>query len=731
MTKSRDKNNAYPTDNAASPRSRAMMIARGEFLRSIVALIVLTVVAAVLLAGLAIPIVGVAGVATKAGTQAFKDLPDEFEPLSPSEQSVIVASDGSVIAKFYAENRIVVDIKDMSEWVQKAAVAIEDRRFYEHKGVDPYGLFRAAINNLASDSTQGASTITQQYVKNTRIELGLQTGDDEAVREASAHTLTRKILEAKYAVSLEHKMPKKKILEGYLNIAPFGPNVYGVEAASRHYFSKSAKDLELSEAVLLAGLSQSPVDFNPLVHPKRAQTRRDQVLFAMLDEKLITKQQYDEVKKTRIEDVLHVSQEEQGCQTAGSAAYFCQYVVAEILNSVNFGKTIAERRRLLTRGGLIIQSTLNPTKQKLAQEAVEAYVPKNDPSDVRGTVTSVEPGTGKIIAMAQNTNFGQPSEADPTATQNNLAADKAHGGGAGYQPGSSFKTMTLATWYQSGRSGGEVLGGRTSYAANEFRSSCPDKVHVSSYNFKNSEGLSTAASSVIVGTERSLNTTYVAMASKLDLCDIKKMAEKVGAVPGDGSEPEWYPSSVLGSGSVPPLSMANAFATFANKGVYCSPIAITSVTTRQGKELEAPSADCHRTVDETVANKVMQTLKSTYNSYGGRVSLGREAGTKTGTTDGASDAWLVGATPNLSTAVWMGHSDRLAPMVNITIGGQYYRVVYGSTAPSAIWKKYMIEAVADLPKERFPSANIGSRFPPKPKEPKKKEKSDNSSSEDD
>lgn len=686
---------------------RAVYVRRDDYKRSLRALAVLTLVSAIMLTGLAIPFAGVAGIATRAGTQAFKDLPDEFKPLPPSEQSKLLAADGTLLAKFYVENRIIIDLKDMSKWVQKAAIAIEDRRFYHHSGVDIQGLFRAVANNLAGQKMQGASTITQQYVKNTRIEIGLQTGDDEAVREASAPTLMRKIIEAKYAVSLEKKMSKDKILEGYLNITPFGPNVYGVQAASKAYFSKDAKDLDIGESALLAGLTQSPVELEPTRYPKRAQTRRDQVLFAMLNEGMITKEQYDKEKARNVKDMLKPSHDYAGCQTAGSAAYFCEYVVAEIYNSEKFGKSVAERRRLLTRGGLTIQSTLDPKKQEAAMQAIDAYVPVGDPSGVKTAIVSVEPGTGKIVAMAQNTNFGNPTDKDPQATQNNYSADQVHGGGAGFQPGSSFKPITLATWFQAGHSAGEVIPESYSYPASAFRSSCPDKAAPSAWTFHNSGGARPGPQSVTVGTNKSLNSVYVGMLSRLDLCEVMKMSQKLGAVPGDGSKPMWTPAAILGSNSVPPIYMANAYATMANRGVYCSPIAMTAVTDQTGKKIDIPSANCHRTIREDVADKTMQTLKGTYYSYGGNINIGREAATKTGTTDNHGAAWLVGTTPNLATAVWVGYSEKTGSLENVKIGGRYYSRVYGMTIPQPMWGTYMRKAVEGMPAERFAAAPAG------------------------
>lgn len=667
---------------------------------------------AILFAGLAIPAVGTVGMISRAGTATFNELPDTFEPVPPSEQSVVLAADGSVLAHFFAQNRRVVALNEMSPWVRKAIIAIEDHRFYDHHGVDLEGNVRAVANNLAGGSMQGASTLTQQYVKNTLIEIGLQSGNDQMVRDAKAPTIQRKLREAKYATSVEKKYSKDQILAGYLNIAPFGPSVYGVEAAALHYFSKHAKDLTLAEGALLAGLTQSPSAYDPLRFPKQAQKRRDLVLSAMLGYGDITQAEYDTAHSLKVADMLKPSHEPQGCAAAGSAAYFCSYVVNEIYNNAAYGKTLQERRRLLLRGGLTIHTTLQPAAQKAAQQALEAQVPKNDPSNAKIALASIEPGTGKIIALAQNTTFGVTVPNDPSATEVSFAVDRAHGGGAGYQTGSSYKVFTLAAWLDSGKSAYASVGGRTQYDASEFTATCPQAAP-SNWTLKNAHSGTERPTSVITATQQSLNTGFANMASELDLCAIMDMAKKTGAVPGDDTwwgdndEHLFTPAAILGSGSVPPLSMANAYATFINDGRYCKPLAIEAVEDRDGKALDIPTTQCHQAIKAETAQKVTRVLNLTYQSYGGQTAIGRPAMTKTGTTDHAEAAWLVGGVPQLSTAVWIGHSEGTAPLVDVTIGGRFYHVVYGSTIPSAAWKAYMAQVTAPMEVKPFSAVDLG------------------------
>ena len=222
-------------------------------------------------------------------------------------------------------------------------------------------MVRALVSNNAGGSRQGASTLTQQYVRNTLIETGLKNDDHKLIRDATESTVARKLREMKFALSLEQKYSKQQILEGYLNIAAFSPSTYGVEASARHYFSKSAKDLTVAEAALMAGTTNAPSAYDPVTQPELAKNRMDWVLTKMLEEKFITKAQYDQAVATPIASMLHVSESPAGCGAAGSAAYFCSYVVNEVLGSENFGPDVASRRQLLTRGGLKITTTFEPS----------------------------------------------------------------------------------------------------------------------------------------------------------------------------------------------------------------------------------------------------------------------------------------------------------------------------------------------------------------------------------
>lgn len=682
---------------------------RQQLRRTLTAMAALIALTAVLLAGLSLPVVGIAGLTARVGMSAMTEIPSEFKPTPPSQQSVLYSHDGKEITRFYAENRIVVKLKDMSPWVQKGTIAIEDHRFYEHRGVDLEGMARAIVNNLAGRDTQGASTLTQQLVKNTLIDKGLRAGDMNEVRKAREQSIARKMREAKDALAIEKKLSKDQILEGYLNIAPYGASVYGVESASRYYFSKGAKDLSISEGALLAGMTQSPAKYDPTVHPEAGKNRRDQVLKAMLRERMITYKQYEEAKSHKISEMLNISPEKQGCGAAGKASYFCAFAVNEIYNNPAFGKSVNDRARLLLRGGLKIYTTMDSKMQDAATDAAMDQIPEKDPSGLSIAISSLEPGTGKIRALAQNTTYGSPDEDHPRATENSFGVDKAHGGGAGFQPGSSYKVVTLASWFDNGYSAYSMVGGKNHFNAGDWKISGNCPVQAGNWDIKNAFGGYDHATTVLEGTEQSLNTTFAAMAANLNLCDIYKMSEKMGAVNGDPDVKENLgPSFVIGASSVPPLNMANAFATIASGGNRCTPIALEKVVDSEGKKFRVPSANCKRTIDEKVANKTAQVLVSTARTYGGSVNIGRELLAKTGTTDRPDAAWTAGATPNLATAVWVGYSQgNIRPLLGMTVNGRYWGTIYGQTIPAEGFREYMAKAVQGLPATTFPKANIG------------------------
>ncbi|HSU46806.1 MAG TPA: transglycosylase domain-containing protein, partial [Arthrobacter sp.] len=364
----------------------------------------------VLAASLVVPAVAAAGMGVSSSIGFFESLPAELTVQPPSQATKVLTSDGQPIATFYAENRVRVPLDQMSPFIKDGIVAIEDSRFYEHAGVDPQGIVRAIVSNLTKGGEQGASTITQQYVTNILNETELSQDRPDAVVLNGQKNLGDKLREMKLSIALEKKYTKDQILEGYLNIVFFSSNAYGIEAAARYFFSTSAKDLTLPQAALLAGLVNSPTLYNPATNPDKSMVRRNQVLSEMLRLRKITQAQHDEAVATPIQ--LKITPQQQGCANAAMAPYFCDYISHLILNNPAYGATEPERERRLYRGGLTIVTTLDSRLQAAAQAQVDGTAGAN-PDRWAASLLSLQPGSGKILAMAQNTVFlPQPGKFD-------------------------------------------------------------------------------------------------------------------------------------------------------------------------------------------------------------------------------------------------------------------------------------------------------------------------------
>ncbi|QJC22540.1 penicillin-binding protein [Arcanobacterium buesumense] len=702
-----------------------------------------------LLAAMAIPVAATSGMAVNAVTKVFDDLPTQIDFTTPSEASVIVAADGTKLASFYSENRIVVASEDISQFIKDAAVSIEDQRFYQHNGIDAQGILGAAFSNLTgSSSLAGGSTITQQYVKNALIEKGRIDDDDEQIAAATEQTIARKLNEARFAVAVENNMSKDEILTAYLNIAQFGPSQYGVEAASRYYYSKPAKDVTLEQAAMLAGITQAPGRWDPVTNPEGALTRRNTVLSTMLEQGYIDQAQYDAASAVSIEDMLSVSPAYNGCAEAGISANFCEYVVRDVLNSELLGQTRDERIQKLYRGGLTIHSTVNPADQQAAYDALIAQVPLGDPSNIDMALSSVEPGTGKIRAMVQNRPFGNPSDEEPLATKVNNNVGEDMGGGAGFQPGSTFKIFTLVDWIAKGHGPNDTVNGsrQITIPANKWNISCAPGL-ADTFSPSNNAGIGYGNMSVVNATRNSVNTAYADMSSKLDLCDITKTAEAMGARQGSFVNASMIedlhragltnvkegditpiiprPTQVLGVNPTTPLSMAVAVATLAADGNACKPHAFTQITDRDGNVLADQQPECRQVIDKDVArtvNGVLQQIPQPGATGAAAVLAGgRPSGGKTGTTDGAYHAWYVGYTPQLASAVWSGHMTGNIPMLNLVVNGVFHGTVYGGTLAAPAFRSFMNAALANEPIVSFARPEHPVKPAEKTEEEKKKE----------
>ena len=684
--------------------SHSRAVRPAQLLALLLAFLSVSSLMGVVTAGMLVPVAGPTALVAKSVPSVFNELPGDLQTVTPAEESQLLDSSGGVIAHFYDKQRIVVPSANIADVMKKAIVAIEDKRFYEHNGVDATGIARALVTNLGDSGRQGASTITQQYVRNSLAERGYLEGDAEQVSAATEQTTERKLREIKYALALEKTQSKDEILTGYLNIAPFGPITYGVEAASQRYFSKSASELNYLEAALLAGLVQSPVQYDPLTHPEAAQERRDTVLATMLDQGVITQEEYDEGIATTVDSMLHPTVSSEGCSGADSSkAYFCDYVLSQFLEDPTFGATRIERERLLKTQGITIRTTLDSAKQDAAYASLTNAIPVGDASGLNDALVSLDPRTGKVLAMAQNTTYG----IEAGQTMSNYAAD------GNFQVGSTFKVFTLLQWFKEGHSAYETVGSANTFYPNGAFKCDGRSITTEGYQVNDLAG-KTGTMNVVRATGQSVNQAFVNMASRVDFCSIFQTAYDMG-ITEDGEVPAPFPANILGSVSSSPLHMASVFATIANSGQQCKPQSIESVTDRDENVLKEFAADCKEVISPDLANMTAALLTASAGQYytSTRLGDGRPFAAKSGTTDGHANTWLTGFTPSLATSVWVGHGDNSSQEVSgVVINGVYHSEIFGETyVGQNIWAPYMTQALAGTPIEAVSNANIGATTP--------------------
>jgi membrane peptidoglycan carboxypeptidase len=660
-----------------------------------VLVLAVSVLAGLLVAGLAFPVVGGFGMLTKAGADSFGKLPAELKEDPLPQRSKILAADGSTLADLYFnENRILAPISQMPAQLLYALVAIEDSRYYEHGGVDVRGLARAFVRNSQAGSVQqGGSTITQQYVKNVLIE---SASDKAGKKAATARSTDRKIREAKYAIALERRYTKKQILEKYLNISYFGSGVYGVGTAAQYYFHKPVRSLSLGESALLAGMVKNPQLYNPVTSPKAAKARRDVVLRRMVEVGFLDAT--TAAKTVRLPLGKIVPQKLSGIEDSKVAPAFLDYVRTYFLNDPRFGETQGERATKLFQGGLVIQTTLDPKLQAAAQQALDSTLPLR--SDPAAAAVVVKPGTGEVRAMAVVNH-------DPKTTKVNLAL----GGSSGFQPGSTFKMFTLASAIEQGLPLRLRISSPARYRADPTVCKNP-----ADGDFNNAGDSEAGNFDMATATWLSVNTYYVQLEQRVGVQKVAGMARRLGV-----ALPENIPSNecslTLGAREVAPIDMASAYATLAAQGLYCKPTPITSVTA-PGQPALTIAPDCRQALDRDVANTVTAVLRGVIDGpnphrTGKGAHLGRPAAGKTGTTNGPTAAWFDGYTPDFATAVWMGYPSR--PFEHPLRNVHGVRTVYGGTFPASMWRQIMTAAHDGLPATDFvpPPAStlLGTQVP--------------------
>jgi penicillin-binding protein 1A len=559
---------------------------------------------------------------------ALPKLDDYREHELPLAQtSFLYAADGSLITRLHAaEDRVILPPRSIPQTIRDAAVAIEDKRFYYHHGVDVRAIVRAAYADVsAGEIVEGGSTITQQLVKQ------LYVGTDE--------TFSRKIDEAALAWQLEDELTKDQILTRYLNTVYFGQGAYGVQAAARSYFGVDADRLSLAQAAMLAGLIQKPNDYDPFLHPTHARQRRNVVLTAMLDQGMIPEGAFDKASRAKVRLDTAVEDERY------PFPYFVDYFKQWFLSNPKFGPTREDRYKLLFTGGLRIVTTLDPSFQRAAETAVHSVL--SYPNDPAGAMTAIDPRTGYVRAMVggRDTDYWNADSPDGRV---NLAT----GGSTGRQAGSSFKPFALVAALENGISPSTVFP-------------APARIEIpldngQVWDVSNAEGSGYGSLTLEAATINSVNTVYAQLIDRLGADTVVEVAKRMGirccqrtTNPKRPLLP--YLSAVLGTNEVNSLEMASAYGTLATGGRHVNPIPVISITDPQGQLLWQASPKPEQVVDPQVASAADQILQQVVlYGTGTAANIGRPQIGKTGTAQAYRDAWFVGALPQLVAAVWVG-----------------------------------------------------------------------------
>ena len=577
----------------------------------------------------------------------LQDLPDPDAPgaFDVARATEIYSADGKLLARLYLENRRIVPISKMSTDLIDAVVAVEDQRFYEHNGVDSIGLMRAVVVNFTEGfGEEGASTITQQYIRNTIL-----------LNERTEISLARKVREAYLAMELEKRYSKREILEMYLNAVYFGDGAYGAQAASRTYFATDADDLTLAQAALLAGLPQQPSRLDPYDNPDGAIARRNEVLLDMYKNGYITRDEMLDAQNVTLE-LKRAKDPEDGIY---SAPYFVAHVKKEL--QAKFSPAV------VFKGGLKVTTTLDSKMQKYAEDAVYDRLGNRGPE---GALVSIDPRNGYVKALVGGRDFHK--------NRFNLAT-QAH-----RQPGSAFKTFVLVTAIEEGMPPSFIVDSSSPAAI-------PTKPRP--WIVSNSEGRGRGVISLSSATRASVNTVFARVIWELGAKKVAKVAKRMGIV----TELPAYPSIALGSKNVTPLEMASAYGTLAAGGIHHEPVVIKEVVDPNGTVLFKAKKKGKRALDKEVAGAATEVLRGVIS--GGtatRARIGRPAAGKTGTSQNYRDVWFVGYTPQLVTSVWVGHRTEKPIYVN---GSR----AFGGTVCAPIWGAYMKKAlkgkkVLDFPK---------------------------------
>jgi membrane peptidoglycan carboxypeptidase len=677
---------------------------RARVLAKLAATIVL---AGALVAGMLLPFVGGTGLAARNSASLLDALPVELTDETPAGNTRVLAADGSLITNFYRNSRTPVDSDRIAPVMKQALVAIEDSRFEEHNGLDVQGTLRALATNVAAGSVQeGGSTLTQQLVKQTLA----QTADTAEERQAATEeSVGRKLREARMALALEEEYSKDEILTRYLNLVYFGEGAYGVQAAAQRYFSVDAADLTLPQAAMLAGLVQSPSNDDPITNPENAFDRRNQVLQRMLELGQIDQAQFAEVSVQPVQ-VAPGGNPPNGCIDATVGGFFCAYVAGYLTG------TLGLSQELLDNGGLTIQTTLLPDLQRFGDQSVLQTLPMGD--ELAGVFTAIEPGTGNVLAMSVNRQYGC-SEPQCESVVLHTAASKG--------AGSTYKVFTAAAALEAGIPASTVIstpGNR--YTSRVFRGpSCGgDRERSNGMYCVENAGNYPDTLDMVGALVRSSNTYFLALEDRLGSVEGPvRMAERMGMgfdqapnqTPADQIIDENRGSFTLGAEATSPLDLANAYATLGAAGTMCEPTPVVQVLDRTGQPLTGDDGRPVVTDDNCTPESVPPAIASTLSQIlvgdvaspagtGTRAAIpGHQIAGKTGTSQGRDSVAFVGFMPEYAASVMVFN-----PKAQQDVGG------FGGNMPATIWRNAMAPFLADKPTSAFPPADAGGTGGPAP-----------------
>ncbi|MFC7625579.1 transglycosylase domain-containing protein [Microlunatus sp. GCM10028923] len=718
---------------------------------SLVMFLLVSVLAGALVAGLFIPVAGLLGVTGQAAAEEVADLPAELDTPPQAERSKVLLGNGEVLTYFYDQNRVYVPLDKIAPVMIQAQLAIEDHRFYEHGAMDLTGTLRAFLRTSSGD-TQGGSSISQQYVKMVLVEsCDLDQICIARVTQASGTAgFQRKIRELRYAIALEEKFSKDQILERYLNIAYYGQGAYGVQAAARHYFDTTADKLTLPQAAMLAGLVQNPNQVNPVTAPDAASERRDFVINRMAELRMVTDKQVRAAKATKF-DEGKVQKTRNGCP-GSRYPFICDYVRRTLLQSPSLGETEKEREHTLLRGGLTIETAIDPDVQDMAQKRLSKVVSPTDP--IISTMNMIQPGTGLILAMAQSRPV-MGTNSKKGETYYNYSVSPSLGGAEGYQAGSTFKAFTAAAALEKGiPMSKEYDAKKTINLKGRSFKTCEGRSKLGKWKVSNSTKAN-GKMDMNKAIQMSVNTYFAQLVLQVGLCRTTEMAEKLGIESTGKDEREGHegeirdlvdyyqynPSFTLGSVEISPISMAEAYATFASRGIHCDPTIIKKVTTPARKELQVPDGNCKRVLDKDVADGMNRLLSSVITKGTGKraeTKDGRPQAGKTGTIDSNEAVWFAGYTPEAAGVAMIAIDKRQKPFIWGKKGfrsrgvkgfklesGERLEGSGSGDAGQEIWKPTMERYLKDQPKSKFkqpPKKLIGEKK--KPAKEKKEKKPD-------